>query len=190
LIDPARAVKPTDKPRVERAMPDVRDSFWRGREFGSLQAMRDEAVFWSMEVAGRRARRCLDGASPLSMFDTVETEALLPLPRNQFVLATWSTGKAGPACVEVIAALAEGGVLFKLRQAQGIPGLRDRHTPDWLEAACRKAIQRPTGDGGAAAFLHGPSLLFGDALITENPHEQTDCTTANATDDQARQPTR
>ena len=35
LVDPARAFKPKDKPRVERAMPYVRDSFWRGREFTS-----------------------------------------------------------------------------------------------------------------------------------------------------------
>src|SRR4051812_6053806 len=29
LIDPARALKPKDKPRVERPMPYIRDSFWR-----------------------------------------------------------------------------------------------------------------------------------------------------------------
>ena len=33
LIDPARRPKPKDKPRVERPMPYVRDSFWRGREW-------------------------------------------------------------------------------------------------------------------------------------------------------------
>ena len=32
LIDPARARKPKDKPRVERPMPYIRDSFWRGRD--------------------------------------------------------------------------------------------------------------------------------------------------------------
>jgi transposase len=36
LVDPARAFKPKDKPRVERPMPYVRDSFWRGRAFTSL----------------------------------------------------------------------------------------------------------------------------------------------------------
>lgn len=284
LIDPARARKPKDKPRVERAMPYVRDSFWRGREFGSLQAMRDEAAFWSMEVAGRRAHRGLDWSSPLSVFDAAESEALLPLPAKRFVLASWSRGKVGPdchvkvgsalysmpwrligqtvdarstatmvqmfhrgelvkthvaaergkrtdphdfpeekiafymrtpawcrttaeevgpACVEVIAALAEGGVMFKLRQAQGILGMRDKHTPNRLEAACRKAldagdpsyrtikgilalgaeadpVQRPTGDGGAAAFLHGPSLLFGDVLTMPNPIEQPGLPTVNA----------
>src|ERR1039458_5820398 len=39
LIDPARALKPRDKARVERPMPYVRDSFWRGREFTTLKEM-------------------------------------------------------------------------------------------------------------------------------------------------------
>jgi transposase len=33
LIDPARALKPKDKPRVERQMPYIRDSMWQGREW-------------------------------------------------------------------------------------------------------------------------------------------------------------
>jgi len=35
LVDPARAFKPKDKPRVERPMPYVRDSYWRGQTFTS-----------------------------------------------------------------------------------------------------------------------------------------------------------
>jgi transposase len=46
LIEPARASKPKDKPRVERPMPYVRDSFWRGREFTSLEQMQAEAARW------------------------------------------------------------------------------------------------------------------------------------------------
>jgi hypothetical protein len=118
--------------------------------------------------------------------------------------------EVGPACVEVIAALAEGGVMYKLRQAQGILGMRDKHTPDRPEAACRKAldagdpsyrtikgilalgaeadpVRRPAGDGGAAAFLHGPSLLFGDALTVPTPHEQTGTPTASVSGDPAEQ---
>ena len=38
LIDPARARKPKDKPRIERPMPYIRDSFFAGREFASLVA--------------------------------------------------------------------------------------------------------------------------------------------------------
>ena len=33
LIDPCRAGRPKDKPRVERTVPYVRDSYWRGRDF-------------------------------------------------------------------------------------------------------------------------------------------------------------
>ena len=57
LVDPARAAKPKDKPRVERPMPYVRDSFWRGREFVSLQHIQEQAVVWCKEVAGRRQCR-------------------------------------------------------------------------------------------------------------------------------------
>jgi transposase len=48
LIDPARAAKPKDKPRVERPMPYVRDSFWRGREFVSLQHMQEQALLYGI----------------------------------------------------------------------------------------------------------------------------------------------
>jgi len=96
LVDPARAFKPKDKPRVERPMPYVRDSFWRGRAFTSLQDMQAGAVRWSREVAGTRACRPLDGAAPAVVFAAVEAPALRPLPTTPFVLATWSTGKVGP----------------------------------------------------------------------------------------------
>jgi hypothetical protein len=96
LVDPARAAKPKDKPRVERPMPYVRDSFWRGREFVSLHHMTEQAVVWCREVAGRRQCRPLGGAAPLSVFDAVEASELTPLPRKRFVLATWSTGTIGP----------------------------------------------------------------------------------------------
>jgi transposase len=96
LVDPARARKPRDKPRVERPMPYVRDSFWRGRQFASLTGMQGEARRWCVEVAGRRGCRPLDGAAPAVVFAATEQAALRPLPARPFVLATWSTGKVGP----------------------------------------------------------------------------------------------
>lgn len=98
LIDPARARKPKDKPRVERPMQYVRDSFWRGREFTSLQQMQVAAITWCREVAGVRKSRALDGEQPAFVFSTVEQHALLPLPRNEFQLAVWSTGKVATDC--------------------------------------------------------------------------------------------
>ncbi len=261
LIDPARALKPRDKARVERPMPYVRDSFWRGREFASLPQMQAQAVRWSLEVAGRRACRPLEGAAPAAVFEAAEKEALRPLPAEPFVLATWAAAKIGPdihaqvekvlysvpwqhigktadvrvagtmvqffiggqlvkshprkmrgkqtdfgdyppekiafhmrtpawcrrqaagigpACEQVIAGLLADNALCRLRSAQGVIGLADRHDPSRLEAACAKAIaagdpsyrtvkgilaagtetdQLPAaaGDGGAAAFLRGPA---------------------------------
>jgi transposase len=221
LVDPARAGKPNDKPRVERPMPYVRDSFWRGREFSSLPQIQQDAVRWCQEVAGRRSCRPLHGASPLSVFQAVEAEALMPLPRRAFVLAAWSTGKVGPdihvkvaktlysvpwrhigrtvdarstpdmvqifddgqviathvrkpfgkqtdmshypperlafamrgptwcrnraaaigaSTTAVIGELLAENALFRLRAAQGVLGLADRHGAERLERACAKAI--------------------------------------------------
>lgn len=98
LADPARVRKPKDKARVERAMPYVRDSFWRGRTFTSLEEIQRAAVVWCDQVANLRSHRSLDGASPRSVFDAVEAPVLAPLPRTAFVLATWSTGKMGVDC--------------------------------------------------------------------------------------------
>lgn len=96
LIDPARSRKPRDKPRVERPMPYIRDSFWRGREFTSLAQMQAEALRWCVEVAGTRACRPLDGAAPGAVFAAVEQPALIALPARAFELATWSRPKVGP----------------------------------------------------------------------------------------------
>ena len=93
---PGPGAKPKDKPQVERPMPYVRDSFWRGREFTSLAAMRAAAARWSREVAGARACRPLDGAAPAAVFAAVEQQALRPLPAAPFVLATWSTRPGRP----------------------------------------------------------------------------------------------
>jgi len=268
LVDPARAAKPKDKPQVERPMPYVRDSFWRGREFTSLAEMRAAALVWSREVAGARASRPLDGAAPAAVFTAIEQQALRPLPVASFVLATWSSARVGPdihakvggtlyslpwrylgdrvdarstpsmvqffhrgqlikthprkdrgkqtdlgdyppekiafhmrtptwcrhraaeigpACTAVIDGLLADNALFRLRAAQGVLGLADRHDPARLEAACTTATAagdpsyrtikgilaagtearpatRPTGDGGAAAHLHGPQSLFADPI--------------------------
>jgi transposase len=96
LVDPARAAKPKDKPRVERPMPYVRDSFWSGRQFTSVEQMQAEALAWASGTAGRRSCRPLGGAAPLSVFEAVELPALLPLPDRPFVLAHWSTATVGP----------------------------------------------------------------------------------------------
>ena len=263
LIDPARASKPRDKPRVERQMPYVRDSFWRGRVWATEAEMQAAAIVWCHQVAGRRQHRALEGAAPAVVFTAVEAEALRPLPVTRFELARWSTPKVGPDChikvgkalysvpwrligrrvdarqaertvevfvdgnvvkthrrvergrqtdysdyppekvaffmrtpawcrrraselgphvVELIGLLLEINALHRLRSAQGIIGLADRHGIDRLDAACRRAIEvgdpsyrtvkgilvagtehagRPVvGAPTAPAHLHGQAALF------------------------------
>ena len=98
LVDPARAFKPKDKARVERPMPYVRDSFWRGRTWSSLEEMQGAAVDWCVSVAGRRSHRSLDGATPGVVFETVERPALRPLAHLRFEAAAWSRPKVAPDC--------------------------------------------------------------------------------------------
>jgi hypothetical protein len=263
LIDPARALKPKDKPRVERMMPYVRDSLWRGREWVDLSHMQGGALTWCIDVAGVRQHRSLDGATPHSVFETTESPALITLPLAPFELASWSYPKVGPDCYarsgkalytvpwrfigqkvdaragertvefyvegkviktwarvdkgkqtdwadfppekvaffmrtpqwclkcagelgENVKALVEGllevNALFRLRQAQGVVRLADKHGAERLDAACRRAIEigdpeyrtvkgiliAGTENEGAhehqapeaPAHLHGPVTLF------------------------------
>ncbi len=90
LVDPARSRKPRDKAQVERPMPYIRDSFWRGREFVSLEQMQAEAVRWCTEVAGQRHCRPLDGAAPAAVFAAAEKDALAPLPASR---SCWRSGR-------------------------------------------------------------------------------------------------
>lgn len=89
----------------------------------------------------------------------------------------------GAAVAEVVGSVLEVNALYRLRQAQGIVHLADRHGPERLEAACRRAAQvgdpsyktvkgilaagaehdgddRPDTAPSAPAHLHGPRRLF------------------------------
>ncbi|MGH3544288.1 MAG: IS21 family transposase, partial [Mycobacterium sp.] len=98
LIDPARARKPKDKPRVERPMPNIRDSFFAGREFTSLPQMQADAVRWATEVYARHKHRGLDGATPASVFEALERDALMMLPPRPFESVAYSVGTVAPDC--------------------------------------------------------------------------------------------
>jgi hypothetical protein len=102
-------LKAHDKPRVERMVPYVRDSFFSGRAFASLPAMRTQAASWSLSVAGQRSARPLAGAKPAAVFAALEAEHLLALPPRPFEAATWQTAKVGPDCH-----IAVGGALYSV----------------------------------------------------------------------------
>lgn len=88
----------------------------------------------------------------------------------------------GPAVVELIGELLELNALHRLRSAQGVLGLADKHSPERLDAACRRAIKvgdptyrtvkgilaactetdgaDPPTPSTTPAHLHGPTRLF------------------------------
>ena len=90
----------------------------------------------------------------------------------------------GESVAAVVAALMEVNALYRLRQAQGVVGLAEKHGPERLEAACRRALavgdpslktvrgilvagtehdgeQSTDVPPSAPAHLHGPQALFG-----------------------------
>jgi transposase len=97
LLDPCRQAKPKDKPHVERAVPYVRDSCWRGRDFANRDAMREAALCWARDVADSRPHRTLPGTVG-QVFTAVEQPALIPLPTEQFEVARWAKAILHPDC--------------------------------------------------------------------------------------------
>jgi transposase len=97
VIDPSRVATPTDKPRVERNVQYARDSFFAGRSFASLPAMRTAAREWALEVAGRRIHGTTH-EQPLTAFLAREQPALAALPPVPWELATWTTAKVQADC--------------------------------------------------------------------------------------------
>lgn len=97
IIDPARAAKPTDKPRVERVIPFIHSDFWRGRSFSSLAEINAALRAWCLEIAGLR----IHGTTrqrPLEVFQQMEMSTLLPLPADPFELVTWVQAKVARDC--------------------------------------------------------------------------------------------
>lgn len=97
LIDPCRANHPKDKPRVERLMSYIRDSFFAGRTFASLAEMNQAGEQWCLSVAGER----IHGRThqrPLELFQRQEASVLRPLPTQPFEIVTWTQAKVARDC--------------------------------------------------------------------------------------------
>lgn len=83
VIDPARIRDPTGKARVERSVPYVRESFFRGESFRDLADANERAEIWcrcraGMRIHGTTQRR------PLEVFEAEAQAALLPVPEAPY----------------------------------------------------------------------------------------------------------
>ncbi len=95
LIDPSRVEHPKDKARVERQMPYIRDSAWRGRDYPDIEDANNDALRWCRDVAGQRIHGTT-GQRPYEVFLAEEQQALGKLPPIPWELALWQTAKVGP----------------------------------------------------------------------------------------------
>jgi len=95
LLDPCRVASPTQKPHVERSVPYVRDSFFRGRSFGSWEEIVQAAVRWCLEVAGTRIHRSTR-QRPLEVYEAEEKAAMLALPAESWELWESLSAKVAP----------------------------------------------------------------------------------------------
>lgn len=94
VVDTARARRPQDKARVERAIRDVRDDCFAGERLRDLAAARERALSWSRDEYGGR-RHGTTGRMPREHFLNVEAPVLLPPPSTPFDVPKWLTPKVG-----------------------------------------------------------------------------------------------
>lgn len=92
VIDPARVRTPTDKPRVERTVPFVRNNFFAGEDFIDLSDGQRRAVDWCATTAGMRVHRT-HACRPIELFNLEEKPRLLPAPLSRYDLPVYATAK-------------------------------------------------------------------------------------------------
>lgn len=92
VIDAARVRHPQDKGRVERAVPFVRDSFFKGEEFIDLADAQRRATLWCQGRAGMRIHGTTQ-RRPKEVFDLEEKSLLLAAPADFYDLPTYAKPK-------------------------------------------------------------------------------------------------
>jgi transposase len=92
VIDPARVRSPQDKPRVERTVTYVRDSFFAGEDFQDLADAQRRAQAWCRIKAGLRLHGTIR-ARPAEVFALEEAHLLLPAPTEVYDTPRWTTAK-------------------------------------------------------------------------------------------------
>ena len=92
VIDPARVRSPQDKPRVERTVPFVRQSFFAGEAFVDLADAQRHAEVWCRARAGMRVHGTIQ-ARPAEVFRVAEQHLLRPAPTERYDVPIYTTAK-------------------------------------------------------------------------------------------------
>ncbi len=92
-VDPARIRRPTDKPKVERAVAFVRGSFFAGESFpGGLPQAQRAAESWCTGRAGQRIHRTTR-RRPAEVFAAEEAPVLAPAPVFPYEIPVYAAAK-------------------------------------------------------------------------------------------------
>lgn len=95
VIDATRSADPRGKPVVERAVPYVRENFFRGEQWLGLEHVQREVRRWCFHTAGTR----IHGTTrqrPLAVFENEERAKLLPIVAERFDPPDWARCKVHP----------------------------------------------------------------------------------------------
>lgn len=92
VVDPARVATPTDKPRVERTVPFVRNSMFAGECFVDLAHAQRHAERWCSERAGMRIHGTTQ-CRPAELFALEEAPRLLCAPSTPYDLPIYAKPK-------------------------------------------------------------------------------------------------
>ena len=89
FVDLARVRSPQDKPRVENQVSFVRESWFAGEKFLSLEDAQRHAAHWCREVAGARIHGTTRKV-PREAYELVEAPCMLAPPHGSFDVPHWT----------------------------------------------------------------------------------------------------
>jgi len=92
VVDPARVRSPQDKPRVERTVPFVRQSFFAGESFIDLADAQRRVEQWCRVRAGMRVHGTIQ-ARPAEVFGVEEAPVLSPAPTGLYDVPIYANAK-------------------------------------------------------------------------------------------------
>lgn len=95
FVDTARVRAPRDKGRVENQIAFVRESWFDGETFASLDHARQHAEHWAREIAGTRVHGTTRQV-PREVFERDEKAAMLQPPSAPFDVPVWTEAKVHP----------------------------------------------------------------------------------------------
>src|SRR4029079_7496200 len=91
-VDPARVRRPQDKPRVERTVQFVGNSFWAGETFIDLTDAQRRAEAWCAQRAGMRIHGTTQ-CRPVELFKLDELGRLFTVPSERYDVPLYVTAK-------------------------------------------------------------------------------------------------